>query len=111
MSRSSGVLDDERIYSAAQVANDVLACDIGHVYDLIRLGKLRASNISTGRRPIWRIRHSALDAFLAENENQPPVVAAPVRPPVDKARDRAQDGGGGFAERYAARQAARSRGL
>ncbi|MBF9234626.1 helix-turn-helix domain-containing protein [Microvirga alba] len=121
-----GMLSGEAVYRPDEVT-DVLECDIGHVYDLIRLKKLRASNIGTSKKPIWRIRHSAIVAFLAENENTQtppeateyprPVKAKSVRPPkTTKAKPlgplvRAAGGlDDSFAARYAARRAGQAQG-
>jgi excisionase family DNA binding protein len=108
-----GVLGEERIYTAQEVAK-ILDCDLGHVYDLIRSRRLRASNISTGKCPVWRIRESSIRTFFAANENdQPEVPSVPqkVKVPkktaklVDTLRDKAAGHIGSFAEAYAARKA------
>jgi excisionase family DNA binding protein len=111
-----GVLGDERIFSAQEVAQ-VLDCDLGHVYDLIQKRRLRASNISVGKRPVWRIKESALRAFLAANENCPVTLsasqAAPqnekckakTTKPIDALRDTATGPNLSFAVRYLASKA------
>jgi excisionase family DNA binding protein len=111
-----GVLDDERIFTAQEVAQ-ALDCNLGHVYDLIGKRRLRASNISVGKRPVWRIKESALRAFLAANENSPIAISAsqPVHrkvksnaktaKPADTLRDEAVSLKSSFAVRYMARKA------
>jgi excisionase family DNA binding protein len=78
-----GTLGDERIYSVTEVAT-ILEVDQGHVYDLIKAGRLRASNIGTGSKPLYRIRKSAIVAFLDNMEAKPEpkrdfVVESPTR--------------------------------
>jgi len=130
MCASFGMLGQEPIYRPDEVTG-ILNCDIGHVYDLIKREKkkpgtgLRASNISTGQKPVWRIRHSAILEFMAENENTKrssetspqttetprPVRLKPARnrtataKPVDTLRDKAEGLSDSFAARYAARKA------
>ena len=38
-------------------------------------GRLRALNISLGRRPTWRFRESDIEAFLSGREPEPQVKA------------------------------------
>jgi hypothetical protein len=92
---------------------------LSHVYDLIRTRRLRASNISVGKRPVWRIQESALRAFLAANENCPTAVPAsqPVpqntklkaktAKPVSASRGEAVGPDSSFAVRYMARKLAK----
>jgi hypothetical protein len=72
---SFGMFADEPIYRVDEVAG-ILECDIGHVYDLINLEKnepgsgLVAVNIGASRKPIYRVRHSALLQFFQRRSTQ-----------------------------------------
>ena len=71
-SSAFGVLRNERLYTAQEVADQVFDCDVGHVYDLIALelrnpgSGLRAANIGVGAKAHWRICESDLVAFLSK---------------------------------------------
>jgi hypothetical protein len=97
---SFGLLNEEPIYRPEEVAG-ILECDIGHIYDLIRAKKLRAADISTGRKPIWRIRHSAIIAMLEADQSTSAKLVVDVSPPVAAV----EAATGAFSARRAARKA------
>lgn len=47
-------------------------CSPDHVYDQIRLGRLRVVNLGNGRRPCTRIPESELDDFIQRETRQAP---------------------------------------
>lgn len=49
-------------------AAKILGVDVEVVRKLIRRGELRASNIGTPAKPLYRIRQAALDKFLDDYE-------------------------------------------
>jgi excisionase family DNA binding protein len=58
-----------------QVADRLGYAKTDVVLRLIHSGRLPASNISSGRRPTWRIAAADLDAFMAAGRTRP----APAR--------------------------------
>ena len=54
------------------------------VVSLIHAGRLRAVNVSTGRKPRWRIGPADLDVFLAAQSHRPaqPVARRKKLKPV-----------------------------
>lgn len=50
-------------------AAERLRCTQNHVYQLINLGRLKATNLSTDERPRWRITESALQTLLQGNND------------------------------------------
>ncbi len=80
-----GTFDDEAVYTAREVAEDILECDIGHVYDLIAEGRLKAINIGVGAKASYRIRSSAIRAFFAAGEEETAKRTEPSAPTLDAA--------------------------
>jgi hypothetical protein len=78
-----GTFDDEAIYTVREVADDILECEIGHVYDLISKGRLEAANIGLGTKRIYRIRASAIRAFFAAGEEETAKRTKPSAPSLD----------------------------
>ena len=114
---------DEPVYRVDEVAN-ILECDPGHVYDLIKLEKsqpgcgLIAMDISTSRKPTYRIRHSALLRFFEQRATRAsrdsvmeshPRIKRTARH-VNTAKEEVEKPSRSFAERYAARRATHGNG-
>ena len=80
---------DARNHITTAVAAERLTTTRDHIVDLINKGILPAVNISTGRKPRWRIPQADFDAFLAARTHRAPPTPArtrrrkPAKPPVD----------------------------
>jgi excisionase family DNA binding protein len=60
-------VDIGRLLSVRDSA-EYLGCSRGHVYGLIASGRIKCSDIGTGRRALTRIRLTELDAFISKGE-------------------------------------------
>lgn len=83
ISANFGIFDNDPVYTVREVANDILECDVGHVYDLISERKLKAINVGVGKKPNYRIRASAIRAFFAAGEVETAKRAEPSTPILD----------------------------
>ncbi|SMP41601.1 Helix-turn-helix domain-containing protein [Neorhodopirellula lusitana] len=49
---------------------EMLSVKVEHVYQLITSKQLKASNISTGKKAVWRIQVSEVESFLARRQTK-----------------------------------------
>lgn len=72
----------EHLYEVKEVA-EILAVDERLVIRAIVDGRLATTNVGSGRRPLWRIRESAVEAFLSPTEHprasSPSTPTSPIR--------------------------------
>ncbi len=58
-----------KFFITAEVAT-ILAVSVNQVVALINAGKLQAIDVSTGKKPRWRIPTDALDAFVEQRKHR-----------------------------------------
>jgi excisionase family DNA binding protein len=75
--------DEPPLFLTPPAVAEMLGISAEKVLTWVRNGDLRAVNVATrlGGRPLWRIRRTDLEAFLAARENPPRVERSPRRRP------------------------------
>lgn len=68
-------METPEVLTPSEVA-DILKCSKGHVVSLIKSGRLKGTNLGTGKKAVFRVRFEWVEEFLL---GQIPSTAKVVR--------------------------------